>query len=515
MSSHRLSVLSIEDNPDDALFIRRALGTGEESCFDVVQVGCLREGLTLLAGGIFDAVLLDLSLPDSEGLESLQRIRQRWPDLPVIIVSGQDEELLTQRAVEAGAQDYVPKAQLQGLLLARSVRFAVDRNALWRQVDRARLEELARKERFLSHVSHELRTPLAVIKQFTGLLTDGVAGPASAQQLECLQIVERNTRQLQRMIEDLLEVTRVREGKLVIQTARVRLDEVARDVVALAQATAAERDLDLQLQADSPLEVVADPARAAQILTNLLDNALKFTPAGGRIVARVGLDPEAPGHARLSVEDTGPGIPPEWREMIFDRLVQAGQPQASASSRKGLGLGLHICAELVSLHAGKLWVESDVGRGSRFHVRLPLYDSAALLAPLVEEARRLDRRPRLVRLGFLKRACGSSVPFALWRALRRGLATRIVNGRDVLVPSQPGAHCCEEPRLVTLRDDAEMDALRSELLAAIAAADVVDRDEVALTVTVDDAGVAALDPDLPSRLALSVRQAVAGVRCSP
>lgn len=234
------------------------------------------------------------------------------------------------------------------------------------ELDRSRREQLRLKDQLLSNVSHELRTPLTAAFQFVGLVLDGIAGPMNDRQKEYLEVAQRNLKQLTRMIGDLLDTTRSESGKLNIEIGRVRIDALLAEIVRSAVSPAAERGLELVLDAAAPLpEALSDAGRVRQVVTNLLDNALKFTPSGGRVTVRAAPDD---GFVRVSVEDTGKGIPAEAQKRLFQRLYQADDDVAG---RRGLGLGLYISREIVNRHGGRMWVESEVGRGSTFHFTLP------------------------------------------------------------------------------------------------------------------------------------------------
>lgn len=248
--------------------------------------------------------------------------------------------------------------------------------------ERIQQQQLELKDQFLSHVSHELRSPLTVIFSFVEILLDGLAGGLNEQQREFLTITHRNAAHLRQMIDDLLEVTRAQTGKLVVHVRRLELAPVVTSTIEdlALQANARRIQLAGDIQTDLP-PVLADPDRVRQVLVNLLDNALKFTPEGGSI--RVTVEP-GPGPAEeivLSVVDSGPGIPADERERIFRQLHQldCGAPV----SRKGLGLGLYICRELVTRMGARIWVEAVPQGGSAFRFTLPVCSPVSAITSLL------------------------------------------------------------------------------------------------------------------------------------
>jgi len=252
------------------------------------------------------------------------------------------------------------------------------------QLEEARRQQLLMKDQFFSHVSHELRTPLTAVYQFVTILSDGLAGELNEEQREYLEIVLRNVKQLQTMVGDLLEAARADSGKLAIDPRVISLQALVSETLSMLLAGAAVKAIVLSADIPSDLPLVSvDPQRLNQILTNLVDNAMKFTAANGSIMVRARAFDADPNFVCVSVADTGCGISPEGTKKIFDRLYQ--EERILEINRKGLGLGLHICRELVSRHGGRIWVESELGKGSTFHFTLPVFSLKSLLLPIIDE----------------------------------------------------------------------------------------------------------------------------------
>ena len=277
-------------------------------------------------------------------------------------------------------------------------------------------QRLVTKDQFLSHVSHELRSPLTAIYQFVTILIDGLAGDLNPEQQEYLNIVLRNVTQLRNMITDLLEATRAETGKLAFEPRCASLSQLASEVLETTLATAVAKGVRLTVDAPTDLPFVfADPARIKQILTNLIENAIKFTPAKREITLRSQIDNQDPDFLRIAVADSGCGISPEGTKKIFDRLFQ--ETETIDSNRQGLGLGLYICKELVNLHGGRIWVESDLGKGSTFYFTLPIFSLSKILYPVITDGTRLKANIALITVGRIP-ANGSS-PWRMTDAIRR------------------------------------------------------------------------------------------------
>jgi sigma-B regulation protein RsbU (phosphoserine phosphatase) len=396
MDPRTTQILLIEDNPGDADLVRLRLIEGK-SPVNVNCVNRLADGLASLSVETPAVVLLDLNLPDSHGAETFRRVMEHSPHVPVVVLSGQDDETLATKALHQGVQDYLLKGDISSKHLERAIRYAVERQALVRSLEITQKQQLDFKNQFLSHVSHELRTPLTCIHQYVTLLLDGLAGPLAPDQSDHLKTVLKSVNQLHAMVRDLLEGTRAESGKMRIEPRCIALAELVHQTVAMMRPAADEKRIGLEIGVEQMLPLVhADPDRVLEVLINLVDNAIKFTPPDGAIMVqacRVDADPNS---VYLSVSDTGRGIGPESKALIFERLYQ--DADSIDNNRSGLGLGLFICKEIVRLHQGRIWVSSDLGQGSTFTFTLPAYSLAKLLAPVVTHHDRLRTAFVLVRV---------------------------------------------------------------------------------------------------------------------
>jgi signal transduction histidine kinase len=392
MNETTTSVLLIEDNPGDADLVRLRLVEGQ-SAVKVHCVNRLSDGLASLSRETPSLVLLDLNLPDSHGADTFRRLMEHSPNVPVVVLSGQDDEVLAMKAVHHGVQDYLVKSTISSKNLERAMRYAVERQSLIRSLEIAQKQQLEFKNRFLSHVSHELRTPLTCIHQYVTLLLDGIAGPMAPDQADHLKTVLKSVNQLHAMIRDLLEATRAETGKMRVEPRCIALNELVQQAAAMLRPTADEKKIGLEIAVDQRLPLVhADPDRVLEVLINLADNAIKFTPPEGTVMLQANLVDADPGSVYLSVSDTGRGIGQEAKALIFERLYQ--DPEGLDNNRSGLGLGLYICREIVRLHQGRIWVTSELGQGSTFTFTLPVFSLPKLLAPVVTHQQTL--RPDFV-----------------------------------------------------------------------------------------------------------------------
>lgn len=460
MSDPSTHVLLIEDNPGDADLVRLRLVEGNSP----VEVSCankLSEGLVFLAKDLPSVVLLDLNLPDSQGAETFRKVLEKAPNVPVVILSGQDDEALAMKALHQGVQDYLIKGDITSSHLERAMRYAIERQALIHSLEISRKQQLEFKNQFLSHVSHELRTPLTCIHQYVTILLDGLAGEMSPDQREHLGTILKSVNQLGAMVRDLLEGSRAEAGKLRVERRCISIHELIRLAVNMMQATATEKRVGLEVGVDGTLPFVhGDPDRILEVLINLLDNAIKFTPADGAVMVQACRIPTDPDFMCVSVVDTGCGIKPEARALIFERLYQ--DPNTVDNNRKGLGLGLFIAKELVRLHGGRMWVASEPGSGSTFSFTLPLYSLAKLLFPVLTHQDQMRDAVVLVRVDLRPR---SNPPRGNWKetcSRSRELLERCVYlDKDLVLPpiTTPGP---EQTLLVV----ASTDLTRADIMMA-------------------------------------------------
>jgi signal transduction histidine kinase len=230
-----------------------------------------------------------------------------------------------------------------------------------------RLRELdLMKDEFIALVSHDLRTPLTSIRGYIELLLEGLAGDLSDEQRQWLDVIDRNSSRLLRLVADLLFIAQLDAGKIALEPGEVRLDGVAAEAVEAVLPTARLRQVDLRLEALSPVAINGDRARLGQLLDNLVSNALKFTPPGGRVDVRVG---GSEAGAWLEVTDTGMGISQVEQEHLFERFFRTSS--ASSAAIQGTGLGLAIAQAIVDAHGGTIAVQSVEGVGTTFHIQLP------------------------------------------------------------------------------------------------------------------------------------------------
>jgi signal transduction histidine kinase/ActR/RegA family two-component response regulator len=320
-----------------------------------------------------------LTVERVQALAPIVRAQPPWSDLPIIVFSSAvrgPSPRLAAHLQNLGNVSFVDRP-VQRRTLVAAVRSAL--RARQRQYEARRAIEA--REQFLAMLGHELRNPLAAIQLATQLLERREGGGSATSRYTAS--VERQTTHLRRLVDDLLDVARVTSGKVSLQRERVEMSSLVRRSVETHRAMAEAEGLSLTFSDDGvETAVEGDVVRLDQVATNLITNAVKYTPRGGRIEVRVG---QEAGEALLVVRDTGIGIPPEHLRSIFDMFAQV--PTSLDRSSGGLGLGLTLVRSLVELQGGSVSAESEgKGRGSAFTVRLPLARTVPAVATAGEAA---------------------------------------------------------------------------------------------------------------------------------
>lgn len=358
-----LAVLLVEDNPADAYLVRDMLaeGSGEGARFTVTQVDRLAKALEQVTGAVFDVVLLDLSLPDAHGIEIVTGLHAAAPGVPIVIMSGNQDEALAIHGVREGAQDYLVKGRVESDLLVRSLRYAIERKRIEDRLNAKTREQ----ETFIYTVSHDLKAPLVSIQGMAGILVEDYGAVLGPDGRRYLDRIVANADKMQALLADLLELSRV--GRVDDEYGPVDLRMVVGDVMEQLSHTLTVRGARVEVAPSLPV-VYACSKRLVQVFTNLIDNAVTYTPKERvplvRITAR-----HAGGAWEIEVRDNGAGIPAAFHDkvlQIFQRL-----PAGKTLNPAGTGVGLAIVARIVETHGGRVWIESEEGMGTVFHFTLP------------------------------------------------------------------------------------------------------------------------------------------------
>ena len=384
-SPEPVSVLLVDDQPAKLLSYRAILEDVEAV---LVSANSAREALDLLLKREFAVVIVDVCMPELDGFElaSMMREHPRFERTAIIFVSGVHlTDLDRLKGYACGAVDYLPVPIVPEILRAKVNAFVelyrktkelelLNRELEQRVAERtSELEEAGRrKDEFLAVLAHELRNPLAAIGTAAELV--GFAHLPAAQRGNAASVIQRQVRHLVRLIDDLLDVSRITRGVITLQREEVEVSGMIAQALESCEPLVEERGHQLEVNLpDESLKVHGDPARLSQVLGNVLNNSIKFTDRGGRIAITVDREQD---DACIRVTDTGVGVSPEMLPRVFELFAQGERRLERVST--GLGIGLALVQRLVHMHGGTVVITSaGIGRGTEVLIRLPLLPSLA------------------------------------------------------------------------------------------------------------------------------------------
>jgi signal transduction histidine kinase len=398
-TSDKPKILVVNDDAASLLALTSLLEQwAEESNYDVLSARSGQDALRQVLRHDFAVILLDVNMPGMDGFETAEAIHQRprSADIPIIFVTAfLADEIDRLKAYQRGAADFlftpvipqVLRAKVQVFvalatkneqlkrqaekLSQRTTELTATNKRLVREMEERRAAERksSAKDEFLAMLGHELRNPLSAISSASSLL--GMPGAGAESVGRARLIIQRQTQHLSRIVDDLLDLSRAMSGKILLAKKRIDIGPLVSGCLDTFRATGRTAGYDLCANVGAGW-VDGDPTRLEQIATNLIDNALKYTPAGGKI--RIGIDAVGD-EVVLTVRDSGVGIPPDLLPHVFDVFVQGSI--SIDRSQGGLGIGLSLVRRLVELHGGSVGVTSEgSGLGSTFEIRLPRAEPA-------------------------------------------------------------------------------------------------------------------------------------------
>ena len=383
-------LLLVEDDEDDYVILRDLLADVGVDASALTWVRNYESGLEAVVAGDYDVALVDNGLGPRTGIELVREARRRGCHRPLILLTGQGDRSTDLAAMEAGASDYLVKGRFEATTLERMIRYEIEAQRLTDELRRSRdelelrvaertaeleranaalVEADRRKDEFLAILGHELRNPLAPIRMALHVL-DHESAPAAAM-ARAREILDQQVTQMTRLVDDLMDVSRVALGKISLERRPVDLAELIDAVVDGARPALDERRHRFEVVLPgNPITLEVDATRIRQVLLNLLINAAKYTEPGGSVRLTVSAGEDRNGDIVFRIEDTGRGLTEDERSRIFVPFVQAEHTRDL--SEGGIGIGLTLAHRLIEMHAGSIHAESPGrGLGSTFEVRLP------------------------------------------------------------------------------------------------------------------------------------------------
>ena len=372
-----MNILIIDDDPNARKTMGKILSA---KGFEVEEAGTGDDAIRSCRTKFFNLALIDVRLPDTSGLEVLKAVRGINEDTIAIMMTGYASLDSSIEAMNKGAYSYITKpVNMDAALVVigkglEKQRLSLENKRLLKELQEAndKLKQLdKRKSDFVANVSHEFKNPLAVIKEALSQVLDGLTGEINPKQKNIIEVVKNNIERLIRLVTDLLDLAKIESGKMEMRRENFDMVILINEILANYKRELEKKEISLKtdIQKDAGA-VSADRDKISEVVINLLNNAIKYTPAGGEVgIKLIGKENEL----YCEVSDTGPGIPEEYKDKIFDKFERI-----TAEKIEGTGLGLPIAKDIVGLHNGRIWVESPawenlpIGRqGSRFIFVLP------------------------------------------------------------------------------------------------------------------------------------------------
>jgi signal transduction histidine kinase len=383
-----IQVLMIEDNDPDADLIIELLDQSHMPHFRVHRAETLSQGKKILNVQHVDIVILDLSLPDSMDIQTIEEVLTTAPYVPIVVLTGYEDKTFELRTIRFGAQDYLYKGKIEQPVLVRSLLYAIERKRIELELSRSLIRESEAKEvaekavgirdEFLAIASHELRTPLTSLKMQMELLTRFlVTEKWDKSHLNRLFKLTENANQqvdrFARLVNTLLDISKIQSGRLKLDLSEFDLNQMISETIQRLSDELKKAGIEPTMNFSGALIGEWDKLRLEQVIINLITNVIKYSRSKS---VNVSTELTHKNRVYIKVKDQGVGIAPDNVERIFQRFERAVSGRDKTIS--GLGLGLYIVRQIINAHGGTIQVESELGQGSTFVIDIPLKVSLRL-----------------------------------------------------------------------------------------------------------------------------------------
>lgn len=366
-----MKILLVEDSRTSVLLVQGLLHEDPQEQYDLHVAGTLAEAKERLATDRFDLILLDLTLPDSDGIATVDATFKAANGTGIVVLTSLNDEELGMAALRHGAQDFLIKDETYRRVLLRAVKYARQRALAEKEIREAKeLAEFATRSKssFIANLSHEFRTPLNAVIGFSEMMLEGIAGDLSPRQKEYTADIYKSGRYLLGLIGTVLDISKIEANKIELHDEVIDFAELIDYVVEIVGGAYHNDHVTIETDVAPNLpHILGDMTMFTEIMTNLVGNAVKYSPDGGSVNVKAAIN--GTGEMAIIVSDQGMGIAKDEIENVlqpFGRTEQSRQRKID-----GTGLGLPLTKGLIEAHGGSLHIESDLGQGTSITVRIP------------------------------------------------------------------------------------------------------------------------------------------------
>lgn len=376
-----LKILLIEDNPGDVMLMEELLYVSNRFTFNLSNAETLKAGLELVEKYNPDIVLLDLGLPDSQGLEAVEKMVEKVKHLPIVVITGLDDDETGLKAINLGAQNYIVKGLNNTRLITDSIMHAIERNNILMQLKEkdaemvrinAQLKDANHaKERLIALLSHDLRGPVNSLVLLLETMVDYYDELSEENKKKYLNTCIKSGKNTVNLMETLLDWARLQSNEKKVEPEETALIPLVLETLEPVMPAAVNKKIKIVTQISEDISIYADKYMIATVIRNLITNAIKFTPQNG--IVTIKSEKAINGRVLITVEDTGVGIKKEDISKIFD--ITSGFTTPGTDKEKGSGFGMILCKEFVEINKGTIKIESETGKGAKIIFELPVKNS--------------------------------------------------------------------------------------------------------------------------------------------
>lgn len=368
----KLHILLVEDNPGDVRLIEEFFNESVMHESKITEVSTIEAALKMLQLKKFDLILTDLGLPDKSGIGTFLTLNNAAPEIPIIVLTGNEDDEVSLEAVSMGAQDYLIKNRLDSHMLIKSINHSLQRKQILQKLSERedQLEKLnIQKDKFFSIIAHDLKSPIAALKSISEYCLNEFNQMSRDELLETVKMLDDCSDNIYKLVDNLLEWSRVQSGRVAFKPEKVDLCSLVKGVIQLSYAGSMNKNIAIESECRGTLSVLVDINMIETVFRNLLSNAIKFSHPDSKIII---YGERINDIIQIRIVDQGIGMSQNILNKLFK--IEENVTRSGTNNEEGTGLGLILVKEFIEKNNGNIRVESEEGKGTVFIFQLPAYD---------------------------------------------------------------------------------------------------------------------------------------------